>query len=122
MAIEPGGGVERGLASLRRFLEDAPDVTRVLEDLSLPLDSAWAIDEAATLLVETDRHRVWLVVVAAAGTRHRRRLRGVLADWCREQTLSDESGRTFRPLLLLPSDLPVPPSIAAFEELAARSR
>lgn len=110
------------LALLLDFLARADDVISVTHgnesDLpSIPVagpDGEGQVSPVA--LVATDRHRVWLIHFSAEGD-HPATFKS-LASWCRKQTLQDDAGRTFRPLLLSATALPVPSRIASFEALA----
>ncbi len=102
--------IDRG--SLRLFLERASDVIAITDRVD-------GSSSGASLIVETDRHRVWLVHLSAAGP-DSAPLRRELTAWCKERTLGDVSGRTFRLLLLGPTAFPLPASASGFEELAAR--
>jgi hypothetical protein len=111
------------LAMLLDFLARADDVISVTqgEDSELVRISVPGLDGdhgtvSPAALVTTDRHRVWLIHIQHEGD-HPATLTS-LAVWCRRQTLHDEAGRTFRPLLLSAESLPVPLHIASFEALA----
>lgn len=110
------------LALLLDFLARADDVISVTHghESDLPRIPVAGLDGegevSPVVLVATDRHRVWLIHFSAEGD-HPATLRS-LASWCRRQTLHDDAGRTFRPLLLGAASLPVPPHVASFEALA----